>query len=164
MRPRLVQHLTNLNRPTITDATGRTRHCTPIAGREALRGYPSSPDADRSKLIRSRLTGPALLLGLLAVMPMVCLSQSLFHVVIKGNVGFGATLALVSVILLVIVLIARRPLVDEYVAEHTAATLDASLCPWCLYTLSETPPDDEGLTTCPECGGVWQLPTPAPTL
>ena len=30
-------------------------------------------------------------------------------------------------------------------------------CPWCLYDLSGSVADEGGLTTCPECGGVWKM-------
>lgn len=42
--------------------------------------------------------------------------------------------------------------------EAVAPFLARRRCPSCAYDLSETPPDPDGCTTCPECGAAWRIP------
>ena len=41
--------------------------------------------------------------------------------------------------------------------KYVCTLLKYGKCPWCLYDLSGSVADEDGLTTCPECGGVWQI-------
>ncbi|MEX2218925.1 MAG: hypothetical protein WD749_09215 [Phycisphaerales bacterium] len=49
-----------------------------------------------------------------------------------------------GVLLMIALLAALTPLLNRGLAR----------CPWCTYDLSGSPAQG-GLTTCPECGGVW---------
>lgn len=45
------------------------------------------------------------------------------------------------------------------VADLIAAT---GRCAACGYDLTATPPEADGLSVCPECGGAWRVREPSP--
>ncbi|MEX2218923.1 MAG: hypothetical protein WD749_09205 [Phycisphaerales bacterium] len=52
--------------------------------------------------------------------------------------------------------LALTPTLNRALARrYTTALLRLARCPWCSYDLSGSPAED-GLTTCPECGGIWE--------
>jgi hypothetical protein len=51
--------------------------------------------------------------------------------------------------------LARRESAEELAHEY----LRLGQCPSCGYNLEAIVPDANDLRTCPECGGVWKVPT-----
>jgi len=51
-----------------------------------------------------------------------------------------------------------RLLEGRQVRAVQRAMLREGICPVCAYSLRELEPDEEGVTTCAECGGAWNVP------
>ena len=153
---------------TITDATGSRRSCAMILRRSALSAYPCTlPPDDARRAIRCLRRAVALPWVISTLLYTLVISVYMLRTAMTSTPAADAadvilSMGITAAIIALYLTIGTAPAAMAYRRAHAAHLIAARRCPWCLYDLSGTPKDHHDLTTCPECGGRWRLPTPSP--
>lgn len=149
-----------LLRPTIKDARGRR---FPLIRHEVL--IPGISDPARVQRLQSaartdlKLTGAdkrRLILWYFATFPIIVAAGAVGPMMLNIGNWWSLLWFLPMVVLPAAItsFVFRRAVAHRFADMYTRA----GLCASCGYELRDVPADANKLTTCPECGAVWQVP------
>lgn len=157
----------------LRDARGQKRPCVRMKRAEWPLTGPALPAGigERTRVLAVemhkrrvgswRYYGVVLAVGLApVVVSSIVMNVTLFRVAaspIDARSFIAGLVVALGMMVLVVLPLGTRLVRHRLGPDIREAVLDQGFCPSCAYRLEGVPPEADGCTVCPECGGAWRV-------